>query len=211
VTIAGAVRWIRARRNRAERGQSLVEFALMFPVFVLLLIGLVEFSVTFSVMLNVNYASRDSALLSAEVGDAAGADCLILKRLDAAIGGGAAHHSGINQVRIFWADANGNEIAANAYTEGGIGTTCTLADGSTTSVNYTPVSGGLNYASADRCTVLAGCGIDSQGRSHPGLDTVGVSITFHHDWLTPLPNLVQIPPNGVTFDRSNTMRMEPVL
>lgn len=209
--LTSAARRMRARRNGGERGQSLVEFALMFPVFILLLIGLVEFSVMFSVMLNVNYASRDSALLSAEVGDALGADCLILKRLDAAVGGGAAHHSGIDQVRIFWADANGSEIAANAYNEGGIGTTCSLADGSTTTVNYTPVPSGLNYLSADRCTVLAGCSIDSQGRSHPGLDTVGVSITFHHDWLTPLPNLVQVPPGGVTFDRSNTMRMEPVL
>jgi hypothetical protein len=183
----------------------------MFPVFILLLIGLVEFSVTFSIMLNVNYASRDSALLAAEVGDGLGADCLILRRLDDALGGGAAHHSGIQQVRIFWADANGNQIAANTYDEGGVGTTCTLADGSTTTVNYTAVSGGLNYLSSDRCTVLAGCSLDSQGRSHPGLDTIGVSIRFHHAWLTPLPNLVQLPPYGVTFDRSNTMRMEPVL
>lgn len=200
-----------ARRGRGERGQSLVEFALIFPIFILLFIGLIEFSVTLSVMLNVNYASRDSALLSAEVGDAAGADCLILKRLDAALGGGAAHHSGIQQVRIFWADANGNEIAANAYSEGGLGTTCILADGSTASVPFTAVPGGLNYVETDRCTVLAGCGVDAQGRSHPGLDTIGVSILFHHDWLTPLPNLVSVPPNGVTFDRSNSMRMEPVL
>jgi hypothetical protein len=205
------VRPMGARREGSERGQSIVEFALVFPIFILLLIGLIEFSVTLSVMLNVNYASRDSALLSAEVGDAAGADCLILKRLDAALGGGAAHHSGIQQVRIFWADPNGNEIAANAYNEGGTGTTCILADGSTASVAYTPVPGGLNYLNTDRCTVLAGCNVDSQGRTHIGLDTIGVTIVFHHDWLTPLPNLVQVPPNGVTFDRSNTMRMEPVL
>lgn len=203
--------WMRARRNRSGRGQSLVEFALIFPIFILLFIGLIEFSVTLSVMLNVNYASRDAALLSAEVGDAAGADCLILRRLDTALGGGAAKRSGIEQIRIFWADANGNELAANAYTEGGLGTTCTLADGSTATVAYTAVPGGLNYVNTDRCTVLNGCGVDSQGRSHPGLDTIGVTIVFHHDWLTPLPNLVQVPPNGVTFDRSNTMRMEPVL
>ncbi|MDP9468108.1 MAG: pilus assembly protein [Chloroflexota bacterium] len=203
--------WTKARREQGERGQSLVEFALIFPIFILLFIGLIEFSVTLSVMLNVNYASRDSALLSAEVGDGAGADCLILQRLDAALGGGAAHHSGIQQVRIYWADANGSELAANAYDEGGVGTTCTLADGSTATVPYTPVPGGLNYIEDDRCTVLAGCALDSVGRNHPGLDTIGVAITFHHDWLTPLPNLVQVPPNGVTFDRSNTMRMEPVL
>ena len=206
-----ATRWMRARREDGARGQSLVEFALIFPIFILLLIGLIEFSVTLSVMLNVNYASRDSTLLSAEVGDTTGADCLILKRLDTALGGGAAHHSGIEQVRIFWADANGNEVAANVYTEGGLGTTCTLADGSTATVPYTAVPGGLNYVNTDRCSVLAGCGLYSQGRSHPGLDTVGVAISFHHDWLTPLPNLVQVPPNGVTFDRTNSMRMEPVL
>lgn len=200
---------MRVRRGSPERGQSLVEFALIFPIFILLFIGLIEFSVTLSVMLNVNYASRDSALLSAEVGDAAGADCMILARLDRALGGGAAHHAGIQQVRIFWADANGNELAADVYSEGGLGTTCTLADGSSLTVPYTVVS--LDYLNTDRCTVLAGCSSDSQGRLHAGLDTIGVSITFHHDWLTPLPNLVQVPPTGVNFDRSNTMRMEPVL
>ena len=204
-------RWIRVRRGDDERGQSLVEFALIFPIFILLFIGLIEFAVTLSVMLNVNYASRDSTLLSAEVGDAAGADCLILERLDKALGGGAAHHAGIEQVRIFWADPNGNELAADVYTEGGLGTTCTLADGSTATVAYTAVPGGLHYLNTDRCTVLAGCSTDSEGRLHSGLDTIGVKILFHHDWLTPLPNLVQVPPNGVTFDRSNTMRMEPVL
>jgi Flp pilus assembly protein TadG len=204
-------RWMRARGKGDGRGQSLVEFALIFPIFILLFIGLIEFSVTLSVMLNVNYASRDSALLSAEVGDAAGADCLILQRLDRALGGGAAHHSDIQQVRIFWADSNGTELAANVYSEGGIGTTCTFSDGTTATVPYTVVPGGLNYVGSDRCTVLVGCGTDSQGRSHPVLDTIGVAIFFHHDWLTPLPNLVQVPPNGVTFDRSNSMRMEPVL
>jgi Flp pilus assembly protein TadG len=189
-------------RRNGERGQSLVEFALMFPIFILLLIGLIEFSVTLSIMLNMNYASRDSALLAAEVGDAAGADCLVLRRLDSALNG-ATHHAGIEEVRIFWADANGAEKAANVYAEGG-STTCTFADGTQVSVPYT--AGALNYPEAQRCTVLTGC-----GATHPNLDTIGVAVTFHHDWLTPLPNLVQVKPTGITFTRSNTMRMEPVL
>jgi Flp pilus assembly protein TadG len=195
-------RWMNVRRKNGKRGQSLVEFALIFPIFILLFIGLIEFSVTLSIMLNVNYASRDAALLAAEVGDASGADCLILQRLDKAING-ATHHAGIRQVRIFWADANGVEKAADVYTEGG-GTSCPLSDGTTLTVPYT--AGAQNYPDLSRCTILAGCGVN-----HPGLDTIGVSVTFHHDWLTPLPNLVQVPPNGVTFTRSNTMRMEPVL
>ena len=195
-------RWVNRKRRENGRGQSMVEFALVFPIFIMLFIGLIEFSVTFSIILNVNYASREAALLAAEIGDAQGADCLILKGLDRALNG-ATHHAGIQEVRIFWADANGVEKAANRYTEGGA-TFCTFADGSTVSVPFT--AGVLNYPDSARCTVLAGCGVN-----HPGLDTIGVGITFHHDWLTPLPNVVQLAPTGVTFTRSNTMRMEPVL
>ncbi len=196
------------RRRDPETGQSMVEFALVFPIFILLFIGLIEFAVLFSAILNVNYASRDAALLAAEVGDGLGGDCVILKALDVALEG-ATNRSEIEEVRIFWADPNGNEKVvagvskANVYTRGGLGTSCTFADLSTITVPYTAVS--LDYVASERCTVLAGC------PGHVGLDTVGVSIDFHHDWLTPLPNLVQVPPTGVTFTRSNTMRMEPVL
>jgi Flp pilus assembly protein TadG len=195
-------RWMKQRRRNGRRGQTLVEFALVFPIFILLFIGLIEFAVTFSIILNVNYASRDAALLAAEVGDTSGGDCLILQALDNAING-ATHHQGIQEVRIFWADANGAEQAANVYSEGGT-TTCNFTDGTTLSVPFT--AGALNYPESSRCPVLSGC-----GGAHPTLDTIGVSITFHHDWLTPLPNLVQVQPTGVTFTRSNSMRMEPVL
>lgn len=192
----------RQRRRDGERGQSLVEFALIFPIFILLLIGLIEFAVVFSIILNVNYASRDAALMAAEVGDASGADCLILQRLDSALNG-ATSHDQIQSIRIIWADANGNELAADVYTEGG-STSCILGDGSTLSVPYT--AGAQGYPEASRCTIVAGC-----GGAHPGLDTIGVTIEYHHDWITPLPNIVSVPATGLTFTRSNTMRMEPVL
>ncbi len=200
-TLAG----LRRRGRDGERGQSLVEFALIFPIFILLLIGLIEFSVVFSIILNVNYASRDAALMAAEVGDASGADCLILQRLDSALNG-ATSHDQIVSIRIIWADANGNELAADVYTEGGA-TSCILGDGSTLSVPYT--AGAQNYPEAERCTVLAGC--PSYPGHANGLDTIGVTIEYHHDWITPLPNLVTVPATGLTFTRSNTMRMEPVL
>ena len=193
---------LRRRRRDGERGQSLVEFALIFPIFILLLIGLIEFAVVFSIILNVNYASRDAALMAAEVGDASGADCLILQRLDSALNG-ATSHDQILSIRIFWSDQNGNELAADVYSEGG-STSCILGDGSTLTVPYT--AGAQNYPEASRCTIVAGC-----GGSHPTLDTIGVTIEYHHDWITPLPNLVSVPATGLTFTRSNTMRMEPVL
>jgi Flp pilus assembly protein TadG len=195
-----------ARRRRghpnAERGQSVVEFALIFPVFILLVIGLIEFAVTFGIMLNVNYASRAAALLAAEVGNRTGADCIILNAVDESLSG-VSNKAEIEEIRIYWADANGVELAANVYERGGP-TTCTFSSGTTLTVPYTSIL--LNYPDAVRCTVLAGC-----GGAHDGLDTIGVTIEFHHSWLTPLPNLVQVPPAGLTFTRSNTMRMEPTL
>lgn len=175
----------------------------MFPIVILLFIGLVEFAVTFSIILNVNYASRDAALMAAEVGNDAGGDCVILQTLDTALSG-VSNKDEIEEIRIFWADANGNELAANTYTRGG-STVCTFPGGTTISVPYT-LQGTAGYPSASRCTVLAGC-----GGAHTGLDTIGVAIEFHHTWLTPLPNMVQTPPGGVSFTRTNTMRMEPEL
>jgi Flp pilus assembly protein TadG len=192
----------RRRHPSAEQGQSTVEFALIFPVFILLLIGLIEFAVTFGIMLNVNYASRAAALLAAEVGDRTGGDCIILDAVDSSLAG-VSNKEEIEEVRIFWSDANGNEIDANVYVRGGP-TTCTFASGLTLTVPYANTA--LNYPEVERCTILAGC-----GGAHTGLDTIGVEIRFHHDWLTPLPNLVQVPQSGLTFTRSNTMRMEPTL
>lgn len=204
VAVMRLKRLMRMHLRDGEPGQSLVEFALVLPIFMLLLIGLVEFAVTFSIILNVNYASRDAALLAAEVGDASGADCLILQRLDSALAG-AADRGAIEEVRIFWADANGGEKAADVYTPGG-SHTCPLNGGGTLTVGYT-ASGLPTYPDNERCQILLGCTAPHDG----GLDTIGVTIVYHHDWLTPLPNLVQIPPSGITFTRSNTMRMEPVL
>ena len=40
-------------------GQSLVEFALVFPIFFILLLGIIEFAFVFNAMLAVNFASRE--------------------------------------------------------------------------------------------------------------------------------------------------------
>jgi Flp pilus assembly protein TadG len=181
----------------------MVEFALMFPIFILLLIGLIEFSVTFSIILNVNFASRDAALLAAELGDQAGADCAILAKVDSSLSA-ITNKDEIEQVRIFWSDVNGDELAANVYDRGG-STTCPLPGGTTITVPYTAVPP-ATYPESDRCTVVLGC-----PPSHTTLDTIGVAIHFRHAWITPLPNLVQVEPFGISFERTNAMRMEPEL
>ena len=46
---------------KSEKGQSLVEFALSFPVLVLLLLGITDFGRAFHVYLTIDHAGREAA------------------------------------------------------------------------------------------------------------------------------------------------------
>jgi Flp pilus assembly protein TadG len=194
-----------ARRD-GERGQGLVEFALVFPIFLLLFMATIEFGLAFNAVLNVNYASRNATLLAAEAGNSAGADCVILQSVEDDIGTPATD-AGIQSVDIYWAEPDGTIKAGriNHYVRSG-STTCSYSDGSSLTVPYTETVGG--YPDIGRCNALKGC-----GSSHPGLDTIGVSIAYRHAWRTPMAAIIPGvgPASGFSFSRSNAMRMEPIL
>lgn len=193
-----------ARRSRTRsRGQSLVEFSLVLPVFVTLVFGIVEFGFAFNAVLAINYASRNAALLAAEGGDGAGTDCLILRSVEDDVTA-PADRAKISRVEIFLSDRNGDIVGtATVYQRGTGTTTCDFAGGTSVTVPYQRLQDG--YPEADRCNVLAGC---VNGRS---LDLVGVRVAYSHAWLTPLRQFVGGNPGGFSFDRSNATRMEPVL
>jgi len=52
---------LRSRRRRRTRGQSLVEFALVVPIFLLLLCGILDFGVVLYSRMTVINAARDAA------------------------------------------------------------------------------------------------------------------------------------------------------
>jgi Flp pilus assembly protein TadG len=206
------VRRLRARttpdhdpRTRHRRGQSLTEFALVFPIFVTLVMGLIEFAFVFNAMLSVNYSARDAALAAAEAGDTLGADCVILSSIESAIGSPTSDDR-IQLVEIYKTTPNGTMSgSATAYTRTG-STACTFIDGTTSAVPYTRVQNG--YPEGSRCNILAGCDpLVVNGT----VDNVGVRVTYTHQWVTPLRNFIGGGPGGITFDRASIMRMEPVL
>lgn len=191
------------RSEPGERGQAMVEFGLVLPVFILLIIGLIEFALAFNANIAVNFASREAALIGAESGNDAIADCRILQTIENSIDD-PARASRITQVRIYRANVNGTEIGANVYVRGGL-ITCQFWDGVETQeikVNYTLTT--ENYPVASRCNQLQGC-------AGTPLDTIGVAITYNHPWITPLAGMVTLNGTGFTFTSSNAMRMEPVL
>jgi Flp pilus assembly protein TadG len=199
-------RLARPRSDRSGRGQALVEFALVFPIFILMLMATIEFGLAFNAVLDVNYASRNAALLAAEAGNSAGADCVVLQSVEEDIGTPASA-SAVTSVDIYWADPDGGQKAGkvNHYTRGG-STTCTYADGSSLTVPYSAAS--IGYLDTSRCNALKGC-----GASHPGLDTIGVSIAYTHRWRTPMSAIIPGvgPADSLSFVKSNAMRMEPIL
>ena len=190
----------RGPTSSSERGQALVEFALVLPVFLLLVFGLVEFGLALNAAVSVNFVSRVAALLAAEGGRTPGTDCMVLRAIERDLMSPATA-TRISRVEIYWSDANGDQIASNVnvYTRGG-SLTCTYASGSIT-VPYT--LGTENYPETERCDVIAGC-----GGLHTTVDDIGVRITYTHQWVTHVGKTIA---GSVTFQRSTAVRMEPTL
>jgi Flp pilus assembly protein TadG len=187
---------------RGERGQAIVEVALILPLLVAFLFGIVEFSLLLNARNTVSFASRDGSMLAAEGGSRAGTDCVVLQRIERDITT-PSRTSQVTQVKVYWADQNGDEIGTNhnLYTRAG-SLTCDYGDGPSITVPYTLTSAG--YVEDIRCDVLSGC-----GGTHTSLDTVGVEIRYVHPWLTSFGRLIG--GGGFTFNIANTTRIEPQL
>lgn len=190
-----------------------MEFALVFPIFVVLLFGLIEFAFLLSATLSVNQATRNASLIAAEAGNDALADCVILQRIDDAISAPQADAQ-VRSVTIFEADRAGNPVSgvANIYTRGGT-LSCAFKTGTVT-LGYTQTAS--TYPQANRCNTIRGCRISgSSPPSYVSLDSIGVKIVYRYPYHTALQNLLPFLPGSsvgyVDFTWSNVMRMEPVL
>jgi Flp pilus assembly protein TadG len=191
-----------ARGERCERGQAIVEVALILPLLVFLIVGTIEFSLLLNARNTVSFASRDGSMLAAEGGSRAGTDCVVLQAVERDLVAPASAIK-VTQIKVYWSDQNGDEIGSNhnLYTRGG-STTCDYGDGTSITVPYSLTT--ASYIEDIRCDVLAGC-----GGSHTSLDTVGVEITYVHLWLTSFGRITG--GTGLTFNVSNTTRIEPQL
>ncbi len=191
--------------RRADAGQTLVEFALVFPLFMVLLLAAIEFGFAFNASLSLGYATRDASLVAAVSGNSPGGDCLVLEKVEEDVSA-PADRSRITTVEIYWSDANGALVsgARNVYTRGG-SMSCEARDGSTYSLPYRLTTAA--YPESDRCMILSGC-----GNGHATVDTVGVKVAYVHPWRTPLGGLLNWGNSrSWQFERANAMRMEPLL
>ena len=196
----------RARRSRRSgRGQTLVEFTLVFPFFLILLFSVIEFAFALNALLSIDFATREAALAAAEAGSQQNADCSILRAVERSVEPPADDRR-LTQVRIFKSTVNGLPVSPPrdmVYVRDGGSLDCPLPNGTAATLPYSLVSG--TYTSDTRCNTLAGCGFGS-----PTVDTIGVEATYDYRWHTPLPSLWPQSGDGYVMTNGNAMRMEPV-
>jgi hypothetical protein len=199
-------------RGGPERGQSLVEFALILPVLMALVMGIIEFSLAFNATLGVNAASQKGAHMAAMLGASAGADCLVLQEVDQALGAPNDDRR-ILVVEVQRTALAGNVVhAKNTWVRSG-STSCRLDAGDSITVPYTQIESA--YPPNQRCTVVSGCPAYSPPR--PTVDNVGVMVRYRYSWATPLGAVLRLlggteaDSAGWTFQKRNIFRLEPTL
>lgn len=164
--------------------------AMVFPILVLILIGIAEMGIAFKGHLTVSYASREGARVAAFVGDAPDADCLIVTAVASVLG---PDLSSLDRIEIFRTTQQGVQIPSDTNVAryiGGDPMDCNTPDDSADSWSRTNA-----WPSTSR-QVVAG--------TNP-LDIIGVRVVMEQDWITnfgPFSGAIEL--NEVTI-----MRMEP--
>jgi hypothetical protein len=206
-------------RRARSRGQTLVEFALVFPIFIVMLLAIMEFAFVFNAVLSANYATRDASLVAAEAGSNKGADCTIIAKILEDMRA-PADSSNISQIIIYRANPAGAPYngsytgSGNVWVRDNSGPTDCTAYGGPANLPYVMSAGNyaeglpnLNTGVGGRCDYLNGC----PNNTDRPRDAVGVQITYNYSWITPLRNFINTGGSGYTIVRSNEMRMEPIL
>jgi hypothetical protein len=198
-------------RRRRSRGQALVEFALVIPVFLTVFFSIVEFSFLFTNYISVGYASHDASQLAATMGNTQYADAAILQRIDNDIST-PANPAQIKTVDIYWVDTTKKDASPvsgheNLYTYDGGAHDFLLPD-ATTHISLPFKTTSIGYLDTDRCNYNMGIGCSAL---HLTVDTIGVKITYQYNWVTPFPQLIGGSGGGPLLTSINIMRLEPVL
>lgn len=206
---------LRTHRTRdqddGQAGQTLVEFALVIPMVILLLMALLELALAFNAFNGTNRASQNAAHLASIMGNQDGADCLILQEIEADISTPMSPSQIINVViERTYAAGNPTGYEQKYDRDSSYALTCALPDGTDITLPYSQVAS--SYPEEQRCSVLRGCPDLTPARST--VDNIGVKVRYRHDWATPLSALIDALPGGNAgwaFTQRNIFRMEPTL
>ncbi len=188
--------------NARQRGQSVVELALIVPVFMLLLLGLLEFGLAFDHTITVSYATREGARTGSALVDGGSAGCSTVDpRIVAAVQrvltspGSQVAISRVSEIRIYRATSSGTESA-----------------GKVNIWRYDPTHGPtVDGEQLDFSVTSEGWPACSRTASPP--DSIGVSLHYQYVFSTPLGLIMSMVggsgPAGLDITDRTVMAMNP--
>lgn len=164
-------------RKRDEKGVAIVEMAIVLPLLILLVFGIVEYGLLFKEKMTIASATASAARTGATMGTRDAADMAILDALEAGLFD-QVDSSVLISVEIFKAnEVTGAKIAGsvNTYTFSPL-IPCNWSPCPSTTPGP-PVYGGP-WVPASRDTTLEPSG--------GGLDVLGIEVDYHHTAVTGL-------------------------
>jgi len=187
----GPLSRLRCRRpHRADRGATLVEMAIVFPILLAILIAIAEIGLHFKDYLTVSYASREGARIGAFAGTDPAADCLILTGIGAILT--PSELSRLDRVEIFLASQGGAQLDTNiARYDGDDPLSCHVEPKPEDGWVISPAP----WKPHARQTVVG---------SVP-LDIIGVRVVMKRSWITNFPPFQ----GDLTVEEVTLTRLEP--
>lgn len=207
---------VRGRRSGRE-GQALVEFSLIIPIMLVVVLSVAELGVIFGRVSSLGYASREGArtgsalalgesdLCSPTNQDPSKVDAVLVgamqRILDSPDSG--IDSADVEQIRIFKADATGNEIpgTVNVWVFAGKGLGPEIDPG--------PGVARIDFVA--QSTAWPACQ-RLNGGTNP--DSIGVTIKYTHDYVTPLTSFVNSFAGGgltLTLTETTVMALNPTI
>ena len=185
----------RLRRHLPERGAALVEAAVISPIVILLIIGVIEFGLLFKDYLTVANTTRAGARVATQEASNPTADYQVLQAIKGA--SSAMNPNKIERIVVFRATSPSGTVPATCKSGTAVTGSCNVYV--TTDMNRPSSDFGCTGSSPDRfwCPTTR---LDNQ--SDPP-DYVGVYIQARHDYVTGMFGSAR------TLTDPTVMRIEP--
>lgn len=215
-----ALRRAPRRTTERRRGQSLVEFTLVLPVFLLLILAMIDFGFAFYSNLTIAYATREGARVGSALVNGGGAlgcgtgqspnaatvDTYVMAavervlesagiRVDVDPSGGG----GVQSVRIYKANSTTGAETGTANQWGYLAGGGPQIPGTSTKIDFTETSHGWNACSRQNL--------------YTAPDSIGVAIDYKYAFITPLAGVWRLlfgsGTTGLAIGDRTVMQMNP--
>lgn len=190
----------RSARNKSERGAALLEAALVTPIFLLVVFGVMELGLLFRDSLTTDNASREGARAASTRGNQADADYYILRTVEHGLE--AIGLERLQYVVVFNASGPGDAMPAACATasQAGVCNRYTAAD------FFAELDDAFGNDTGNfRCGTLdsSWCATTRETSLAAGPDFVGIHVQTRHDFVTGMFS------GGNDLGETTILRLEP--